>query len=96
MWKVYRIDDGEIFKAGFTDDETAEAWLLSKSHLAREDYEIEEMDEDEAEEWQELEEKRALESAEEDESDSDSIDHVADDGFDTIGLDDLQEEEGES
>lgn len=51
MWKVYRIDDGRIVKAGFDSDEQAKDWLERRRDLAEDEYDVEEMDEEEIAEF---------------------------------------------
>lgn len=55
MWKVYRIDDGRIVKAGFDSDDQAKDWLERRPDLAEDEYDVEEMDEEEIAEFTESE-----------------------------------------
>ena len=55
MWKVYKIDDGRIVKAGFDSDEQAKEWLERRNDLADDEYDVEEMDEEEIAEFSESE-----------------------------------------
>ena len=47
VWKVFHIQSGDIIKAGFEDDEAAQAWLDKISEAEDNSFDIEEMDEDE-------------------------------------------------
>ena len=57
MWKVYKIDDGRIVKAGFESDEQAKEWLERRIDLSDDEYDTEEMDEEEITEFAELEDE---------------------------------------
>ena len=57
MWKVYKIDDGRIIKAGFETDDQAKDWLERRNELADDEYDVEEMDEEEIAEFAELEDE---------------------------------------
>lgn len=56
MWKVYRIDDGRIIKAGFESDDQAKDWLERRNDLADDEFDVEEMDEEEVAEFTESDE----------------------------------------
>ncbi len=97
MWKVYKIDDGRIIKAGFESDDQAKDWLERRTELSDDEYDVEEMDEEEIAEFAELEEdddvpvsRLTKVVAEEDD------DYVASDAADIdYGDDEEDEEEGD-
>ena len=97
MWKVYKIDDGRIIKAGFESDDQAKDWLERRNELSDDEYDVEEMDEEEIAEFAELEEEDDVPVsrltkvvAEEDD------DYVASDATDIdYGDDEEEEEEGD-
>jgi len=57
VWKVYKIDDGRIIKAGFESDDQAKDWLERRIELSDDEYDVEEMDEEEIAEFAELEDE---------------------------------------
>ena len=57
MWKVYKIESGEILKAGFECEDEARDWYDARGEQLEGLYTIDEMDVDEQNEWLELQEK---------------------------------------
>ena len=57
MWKVYKIDSGDIIKAGFNGEEEARDWLDEKADEMEGLFTVDEMDEDEEYEWEDAQNK---------------------------------------
>ncbi len=66
MWKVFNISSGLTIKAGFADEDDAQAWLLAHEELEAENYLVEEMDPDEEDEYALSLEEAEVELVEED------------------------------